>query len=420
MKSDEPARLLGFLIALTFGMNMVARGVAETFAVFLLPVQQDLEATRSAMTGVYSVYMLVHGLAAPLAGILFDRLGARWLYGLGLLALGSGYTMAGWVTEVWQYYACIGVLGGLGVASMGMVPASGLLSRWFVGRLGLVMGMAYAALGAGVLVILPLTQLLMEWFQWRAVYPMIGGAILVLLLPVMALPLGRMTAGSETWRRERAAAAGQPLRWTLRTAIRTPAFWGLFMVFFFTAFAAYDILPQAVAYLVENGFDPVTAATAFGFTGMLSVFGMVSVGWLSDRFGRRRTVTVSYLFSLTGITCMILVAVWPSLWLVYGFVLFFGLSQGARGPVVSTMTALLFPGGGIGGIYGAITLGLGLGAACGSWISGLLQEATGAYFASFALAWVSSALGMTQFWVVRALREDKAAPPAAPPSTGEA
>lgn len=407
MKLDASWRLLGFLIALTFGMNMVARGVSETFAVFLLPVQQDLGATRSQMTGVYSVYMLIHGLAAPLAGILFDRLGARWLYGLGLLALGSGYYLAGSVTEVWQYYACIGVLGGLGVAAMGMVPASGLLSRWFVGRLGLVMGMAYAALGAGVLVILPLTQLLLENHPWREVYHMLGGAILMLLVPVMALPLRRMTAGSDAWRKARAASAGETLRWTLRTALRTSAFWGLFLVFFFTALAAYSILPQAVAYLVENGFDAVTAATAFGFTGMLSVFGMVSVGWLSDRFGRRRTVTVSYLFSLTGITCIILVAVWPSLWLVYGFVLFFGLSQGARGPVVSTMTALLFPGGGIGGIYGAITLGLGLGAALGSWASGLLQDLTDAYFASFTMGWVASALGLTQFWVIRALRDDR-------------
>lgn len=409
MKHQETTRLIVYLIVLTFSMNMVARGVSETFAVFLLPVQEALGATRPQMTGVYSVYMLVHGLAAPVAGLLFDRLGARWLYGLGLLALGSGYYLAGSVTAVWQYYACIGVLGGLGVAAVSMVPASGLLSRWFVGRLGLVMGLAYSALGAGVLLLLPLTQLLLESYPWRDVYHMIGLTILALMVPVMLLPLGRLTGGSEAWREARAATE-HALRWTVGTAVRTSAFWGLFMVFFFTALAAYSILPQSVAYLVESGFDAVTAATAFGFTGMLSVFGMISVGWLSDRFGRRPTVTVSYLFSLTGITCIILVAVWPSLSLVYGFVLFFGLSQGARGPIVSTLTARLFPGGGIGGIYGAITLGLGLGAAIGSWASGLLQEMTGTYFASFAMAWVASALGLTQFWVVRALREESPTP----------
>ena len=44
--------------------------------------------------------------------------------------------------------------------------------------------------------------------------------------------------------------------------------------------------------------------------------------------------------------------------------------QGARGPIIVTLVALLFPGGGVGAIYGTLSLALGLGAALGSWISG--------------------------------------------------
>ncbi|MBU0724062.1 MAG: MFS transporter [Alphaproteobacteria bacterium] len=400
----EPARLILAVLGLTFVMNMVARGMGETFAVFLLPVQQDSGWSRADMTGVYSIYMLVHGLSAPLAGLLFDRLGSRWLYATGVCLLGGGFFLAGEANTLWQYYLAAGVMVGTGVSAMGMVPASALLSRWFTGRLGSVMGLAYAAMGMGVLILLPATQLLLEHMGWRDVYHVLGLAILTLLLPVILLPLARLTRGSDAWRHTRTIPAAQS-PWTLKTALRTRAFWGLFFVFFFTSFAAYSILPQAVAYLVELGFDPITAASAFGFTGLLSVVGMVSVGWLSDRFGRRLTVTLSYASSLTGIFCIIAVAWYPSLILVYGFVLFFGISQGARGPVVSTLAAVLFPGGGIGGIYGAITLGLGLGGAAGSWGSGLLQEMTGGYFLSFSLAAVASALGLLQFWVIRALGE---------------
>ena len=84
-------------------MNMVARGVTETFAVFLLPVQTGLGVSRSDITLTYSVYMLAYGLSAPFAGQLIDRLGARVTYGFGLPCLGVGYLLAGSATELWQY-----------------------------------------------------------------------------------------------------------------------------------------------------------------------------------------------------------------------------------------------------------------------------------------------------------------------------
>ena len=52
----------------------------------------------------------------------------------------GGYALAGHATHIWHYYLAIGVMGGTGVAAMGMVPAAALLSRWFTERLGLVIG----------------------------------------------------------------------------------------------------------------------------------------------------------------------------------------------------------------------------------------------------------------------------------------
>jgi MFS family permease len=65
------------LVAMTFAMNLVARGVPETFAVFLLPVQKSLAVSRSDITLTYSAYMLAYGLSGPLVGQVVDRFGAR-------------------------------------------------------------------------------------------------------------------------------------------------------------------------------------------------------------------------------------------------------------------------------------------------------------------------------------------------------
>ena len=96
---QAPTRLfLGALIALTFVMNTIGRGVSETFAVFLLPVETGLGLTRAEISGTYSVYMLAYGFSAPFAGQLIDRFGARATYAFGLLSLGLGYLAGGSAT----------------------------------------------------------------------------------------------------------------------------------------------------------------------------------------------------------------------------------------------------------------------------------------------------------------------------------
>lgn len=412
-ESDQRAggAFLVALVVLTFVMNMIARGVTETFAVFLLPVQQGLGVSRAQITLTYSVFMLAYGLSAPFAGQLIDRLGARTTYGFGLISLGCGYLLAGSATELWHYLLAAGLLGGIGSASLGMIAASALLSRWFTSRIGTIMAVPYAAIGAGMLILPPLTQLMLASTDWRTTHRLLGAGVLLVLPFVMLAPLERMTAGSSEWQamRERSARSVTG-PWTVSAAVRTGAFWGLFAAYLFTSVAAYSVLPHSVAYLIEQGFDPLIAASAFGLTGMLSVFGILAIGWVSDRFGRLRSASLSYLSTIVGIAALILVSVWPSLALVYTFVWFFGLMQGARGPIIIALVARLFPGGGVGAIYGTLSLAMGLGAGLGSWASGLLYELTGSYIASFVLAIAGALAGLAMFWGFRSLREESIKP----------
>jgi MFS family permease len=99
------------------------------------------------------------------------------------------------------------------------------------------------------------------------------------------------------------------------------------------------------------------------------------------------------------------VSVWPTLLLVYAFVLLFGLMQGARGPIIIATVARLFPGGGVGAIYGTLSLAMGSGAGLGSWGSAALYEITGSYLASFGLAAAAACAGLLTFWCVPSLRE---------------
>lgn len=383
---------------------MFGRGLGDTYAVFLIPLEREFGWSRSQLTGVYSIYLLVNGFTAPLVGLLFDRLGPRWVYGAGTGCLGAAFFLAGGLMELWQFHLFIGLFVGLGVSLNGMVPGSALLARWFRTRLSTAMGIAYSAVGVGTIVFVPLAQTLVAHYDWRTAYRAMGAALLVLFpLVLFALPWRTFAAGIAGPHRDgkpALPAAG----WTLKEAFRTPLYVGLAQLFFCTATAMFSITVQLVAFFIDAGFSPLAAATAYGFVGMLSAASIMGSGFLSDRFGYRRTVTVSFVGTASGMALLLLLASQPSALLLALFVGVFGLCMGTRGPVVSSICAKAFAGPNVATIYGTIYSTNALGAAFGSWVGGLLHDLTGGYQAGLMMALVFIALAAAPFWTVPALR----------------
>lgn len=71
--------------------------------------------------------------------------------------------------------------------------------------------------------------------------------------------------------------------------------------------------------------------------------------------------------------------------------------------MVATLAARLYGGQGFSGIYGAMTTGLGIGGAVGSYASGWLHDYTGGYVASFSMAIAFALCGLVPFWTIKAL-----------------
>ncbi len=381
---------------------MFGRGMGDTYAVFLLPLEREFGWSRSEVTGVFSIYLLVNGFTAPLVGLAFDRLGPRWVYGAGTACLGAAFFLASRLDNLCQFYLFIGVLVGLGVSLNGMVPSSALLTRWYRARLSAALGIAFSAVGVGTLVFVPLAQYLVTQYDWRLAYRIFGVALLILLPVVLfAIPWGRFSAGHPQFHASRAKGAGG---WTLRSAMSTRVYWGLAQVFFCTATAMFSVIVQLVAFFIEVGFSPFAAATAFGALGMLSAASIMGSGFLSERFGYRQTVTASFVGTASGMVILIFITLWPSALLLLLFVPIFGLCMGVRGPIVSSICAKYFSGANLATIYGTIYSCNALGAAFGSWTGGLLHDLTGGYRMGIAVALTFVALAVAPFWTVPGLR----------------
>jgi MFS family permease len=381
---------------------MFGRGLGDTYAVFLLPLEREFGWARSELTGVYSVYLLVNGFTAPLVGLAFDRLGPRWVFGAGVACLGGAFFLAAGLASLWQFYLFIGALVGIGVSLNGMVPGSALLARWYPARLSTAIGIAFSAVGVGTLLFVPLAQYLVGEYSWRHAYRVFGVALLVLTPVVLfVLPWRRFAAGHPEFRPRR--GKGQQ-GWTLRAAIATRPYWGLAQIFFCTATAMFSVIVQLVAFFVDAGFSPLTAASAYGALGMLSALSIMGSGFLSDRFGYRQTATASFLGTAIGMLILLLLTTHVSYVLLVLFVAFFGLCMGVRGPIVSSACARLFAGANVATIYGTIYATNAIGAAFGSYVGGVLHDLTGGYRAGLVFALVFIALAALPFWTIAALR----------------
>ena len=385
-------------------MTALSRGAGETFSVFLLPLSSNFEWERASVASVYSVYMVSVGLGSLLAGVTFDRFGARFNYLSGTLILAITYLSAGSLNQLWQFYIVIGVGGGVGASMIGLVPTQSLVSRWYHKRLSTALSVGYASQGLGTLTLVPLAQWFIEQSNWQNAYSSIGWIFVAVFMLMVFLPWKVIEGGSIN--NPRKLHKGKSIGGlTLREALSTKAFWAFFGIFAASAVGIFGISLQSVAYLIDQGYSKLEAAFAFGTVGMLSFVGMVITGIAAEYWPRHLVATLSYTLSLLGIAALALLQHQAHPLLLVMYIAGLGLSSGARGPIVTTLMAELFAGRGLASIYGAAKIGQGVGASIGALVAGYLYDITGNYNSGFIMCALSLLFGLAIFWIVPEIRQ---------------
>lgn len=401
----RPGQAALLLLALCFWLNVMSRGLQESFPVFVLPLSADFGWSRTQVSGVYAISFLVSGVLGPVVGWLFDRWGPLRLFLLGVATCLAATLAAAMAQNLWQIYASLGLLLGFGVGCLGIVPAAALLSRWFRGRLNVALAVVQSAYGVGMLIMAPAAQYLIDWRDWRAAYVVFAIAFLALLPLILFTNWPRMMVGHPDYRPATTPGdkAADASHMTLARALRHPAFWGIVWSFNFTGVGMYSVSLQTPAYLVAVGYTPRQAAEAFGLIGLLMPIGLIGFGWFADRIRRQYAILSSYVLSITAIALLLTLSSGPSPVRLAVFVLLFGCTFGARGPALLTVGAMVFRGPHLGKIYGFITIGMFGGGAIGAWAGGLLHDLTGGDQVGFSLGIGALVLAALPWLFVRAM-----------------
>jgi MFS family permease len=380
------------LAAMTLCMA-IASGIRAVFGVYIKPLEAEFGWSRSAISGVAALSLLLLGATGPLAGRLADHWGPRRVTVLAVILLGGGAIASSAISALWQAYLTTGILMGIGSGGLGLATGSVIAARWFESRRGLAVGISAGGMSAGQLVIIPLATVLMLWFGWRVSFFGLGLGLLGLALPLAFWlirddpadrGLSPYGATGPVLTAVQAAQARRTGRVGVFEAAQHPQFWLLAVTSFVCGYTSVGlILTHFVPHALEHNFSQLEASTALAIMGSMNVVGTLASGWLCDRFGRRGPLAAYYL--IRGLSLVFLLYVWnaPTLHL---WAAIFGLNWVSTVPPTTTLTASIFGRYSVGELSGWIFFAHQVGAALSAASAGWIFEISGSYGPAFVSA----------------------------------
>ena len=399
------------LVAIAFVTMAVGVNARTAFSVLFPAILDEFGWERGVTAGAFSFGFLVSALVTPFVGRLMDLRGPRPVIELGVVTMGVGLLLAGFIHEPWQLYVTLGALAGGGVNCLAYTGQSLYLTNWFVRRRGLALSIAFSGVGIGAITILPWQGWIIQTAGWRSACVWLGILVLVLLGPLNLLlkrrpedvgqiPDGTLLGGTAT---DRAANvvdhAWAAVEWTLGRALRTGRFWWIAAGYFCGLFSWYAVQVHQTKYLVEIGFAPSEAAWALGLVSLVAIPGQIGFGHLSDRIGREWVWMIGNVGFVICYVALVLLRDAPTAPLLFAMVLAQGTLGYSLTSVMGAIPAEIFEGPHYGSIFGTVMVAAILGGAAGPWVTGVLYDATGSYSIAFWIAAGCSAVSILAIWL---------------------
>ncbi len=382
------------IVAATFFFALVFSGCGfYAFGLFVTPLETELAWTRREIMTGSTIYFLTSGALGPLIGRLVDRFGPRGVMVAGALVSGAGFMLLGQMQQLWQFYAVYPFIGA-GMAAVGIVPITAVVSNWYRRRRGMAIGIMSAGLGAGGLALAPLIGgAIIPALGWRIAYPVMAGFIWaiipVVLLVIRTRPsdMGLLPDGDEE--PDEGTAPGQatlpPPGLSLREAIATGAFWLTALSFLAFGFSEVTILQNQVPFLEGIGFPVALAAGVLGGVGLWSTIGKFGFGWLCDRVPVKYVCAFGLALQFAGTIVLMNIGPDSSEAVLWTYAVLMGLGVGSWLPAMSMLVSSNFGMASYGVIFGMIGFVQAAGGATGPLMAGHLFDTMGTYDLVFIL-----------------------------------
>jgi len=385
-----------FVLAVCFFIALSAFGIRSSMGVFVTPLEADMGWSRADITRVLSLGILVGAVSFLVTGYLHDRFGGRLVIGGALIMLGVCTALMSTVNSIPSFIFIYGFLGSFASSGVSFVTIHSLLARWFFKRRGLVMSISAAGGSFGPLMFAPLSAYLIQTYDWRFAFIVLGciiafiaGPMAIAFLkdsPSSLLPKSEKAVGEEVGEGKTTTLDG-PLftsgRGGWKQALSTSPFWQLSAAYLVCGITTNILSVHFVPFAEDQGVPKMTAASIFGVMMGLNSIGVLTAGMLSNWWSQKLVLGSTY--AIRGVAYAVLLTVGgvEGMW---AFAFIAGMSWIATASMTSSLTADIFGLRNLGTLNGMTNMSHQIGGALSVLMAGELQQLTGSYVIPFAIA----------------------------------
>ncbi|MEE2761652.1 MAG: MFS transporter [Pseudomonadota bacterium] len=349
---------------------ILSTGTRQSFGLFLPPVSSSLGLDFQVFSLSLAIQNLVIGLTQPFVAAYADRFGtARTVAASGILYVAGMLILANAGGPIGLHLGA-GLFAGLAASGAGFTLILGAVGRAVPeDKRSIALGMVAAFGSLGQMVAAPINQGLVGAFGVWTTFVILA-AVLGLIVPLATGLQGR-AADTHDPRTE-----GQTLRQALDEALRHRSYVLLVIGFYVCGFQVQFVGVHLPNFLATEGIAEL-AGIAIGVIGFFNFLGTLFFGWLGGRYSKNIVLSALYftrsvvftlflLFPISSVTIFLFSAAIGFLWL--GTV-----------PLTTGLVASMFGARYLTTLASITFLSHQLGSFTGSWVGGILFDATGSY-----------------------------------------
>jgi len=366
---------------ITNGITLAGLTVFDEEILNFLGGENGGEGLRGALKFRDLITLFASGLIAPFVGAIADRVGVRPLMIIGFLLLSAGnffYSKIGSMNDIYLIHLVLAT----SLACSGLVINVMLVSKWFVRKRGVALGITVAGTSLGNAALPQLNAWLVAEFGWRTAF-VYTSVVPLLLIPLVLFvvrekpeDIGLVALGAE----EGGAAAAPAFNgMRYRDALGTRSFWILASIAMLTFYSILALLSHLFLHMREQGFEPQVAASGLTVLFLLGLGGKLLSGVLADMLGRRSVFVGTLAIMCTGAWLLIStneLTFWPAIVLLGG-------GWGGLYTLLQLLAADTFGVRDLGKILGTITVLDTFGGGMGPFLTGVMYDRFGSYTIPF-------------------------------------